>query len=209
MNIAVIGAGRVGGTLGRRAGTAGHAVTFGVRTPADRSHDALRDDGLQVTGVRDAVVASQVVILATPWAAVPDALSAAGDFGGRVLIDATNPIAPGFVLAHGHTDSGAEQIARWAPSARVVKAFNSTGVENMANPSYGDRRALMLVCGDDVDARSGVRGLAEEIGFEAIDIGPLARARLLEPMALAWITLAGPLGHGRDIAFGLLRRRDG
>jgi predicted dinucleotide-binding enzyme len=206
MNIAVIGAGRVGGTLGRRAREAGHQVAFGVRAPADGKHDALRAEGFGVSTVREAVDAADMVMLSTPWAAVPDALRAVGDFGGRVLVDATNPIAPGFVLAHGHTDSGAEQVARWAPSARVVKAFNSTGVENMAAPRYGEQRALMLVCGDDVEARQSVRGLAESIGFEAIDAGPLARARLIEPMAMLWITLAGPLDQGRDIAFGLLRR---
>jgi 8-hydroxy-5-deazaflavin:NADPH oxidoreductase len=206
MNIAVIGAGRVGGTLGRRAREAGHQVTFGVRAPADGKYDALRAEGCAVSTVREAVDAADMVMLSTPWAAVPDALRAVGDFGGRVLVDATNPIVPGFVLAHGHTDSGAEQVARWAPSARVVKAFNSTGVENMAAPRYGEQRALMLVCGDDVEARQSVRGLAESIGFEAIDAGPLARARLIEPMAMLWITLAGPLDQGRDIAFGLLRR---
>jgi 8-hydroxy-5-deazaflavin:NADPH oxidoreductase len=206
MNLAVIGAGRVGGTLGRRAREAGYRVVFGVRTPADSKHDVLRSQRFELVSVRDAIDAADIVMLSTPWAAVPDALAAAGDFGGRVLVDTTNPIAPGFVLAHGHTDSGAEQVARWAPSARVVKAFNSTGVENMADPQYGDRRALMLLCGDDAEARASVQALAEAIGFESIDMGPLARARLIEPMAMLWITLAGPLGHGRDIAFGLLRR---
>jgi 8-hydroxy-5-deazaflavin:NADPH oxidoreductase len=206
MNIAVVGAGRVGTTLGRRMREVGHDVRFGVRAPADAKHDTLRAEGFDVRALVEAVVASELVILSTPWAAVSEALAAIGDFGGRILVDATNPIAPGFVLAHGHTDSGAEQVARWAPSARVVKAFNSTGVENMAAPGYGLHRTLMLVCGDDREARQTVRTLAESIGFEAIDAGPLARARLLEPMAMLWITLAGPLGQGREMAFGLLRR---
>nr|MCU0636694.1 NAD(P)-binding domain-containing protein [Gemmatimonadaceae bacterium] len=120
MNIGILGAGRVGGTLGRRLADAGHVIAFGVRTPDDTKHAPLAPAG-RVLSIGAAVAASEVVLLATPWAAVPDALAAAGDFGGRVLIDATNPIAPGFVLAHGHTDSGAEQVARLAPSARVVK----------------------------------------------------------------------------------------
>jgi predicted dinucleotide-binding enzyme len=206
MNVAILGAGRVGGTLGRRLADAGHDVAFGVRTPDDPKHAAVSTGRTRITSIAEAVQASEVVILATPWAAVPDALAAAGDFGGRILVDATNPIAPGFVLAHGHTDSGAEQVARWAPTARVVKAFHSTGVENMADPVYGGIRSVMPVAGDDARARTAVLALAGDLGFDAIDAGPLVRARLLEPLAMLWITLSGPLGLGRDIAFALLHR---
>ncbi|MCA9549459.1 MAG: MFS transporter [Myxococcales bacterium] len=134
------------------------------------------------------------------------AVEAAGDFGGRPLLDATNPIGPGFALTHGHTDSGAEQVARWAKNAKVVKVFNTTGVENMAQPRYGDARAAMCLCGDDEAARVLAAGLAADLGFEPLDAGPLANARLLEPAALLWIDLALRRGQGRGFAFGVLRR---
>ena len=130
----------------------------------------------------------------------------AAELEGKVLVDVTNPIGPGLKLTHGHTDSGAEQVQRWAPTARVVKAFHSTGVENMANPRYDGSAALMLVCGVDEAAVAVTIALASELGFDALPFGPLDNARLLEPMAMVWIQLALVRGHGRDIALGLLRR---
>jgi predicted dinucleotide-binding enzyme len=85
-----------------------------------------------------------VVVLATPWAAAESALQAAGDLSGKVPVDATNPIRPGMVLTHGTTDLGAEQVARWAVGARVVKAFNSVGMEVMADPRFGSQPAALV-----------------------------------------------------------------
>lgn len=109
-------------------------------------------------------------------------------------------------LTHGHDDSGAEQVQRWAPTAKVVKVFNSTGRENMADPRYPTGRALMLACGDDAGAVDLAVRLATDLGFEALAFGALKQARLLEPLALVWIRLAMVHGQGRGFAFGLLRR---
>jgi predicted dinucleotide-binding enzyme len=196
MKIAIIGAGQVGGALGGGLARAGHEVVYGVR----------RGEGGDRLPVRDAVAAAEVVILATPWGGVKDALAAAGDLGGKPLLDATNPIGPGLTLTHGHGDSGGEQVARWARNARVVKVFNTTGFENMNDPRYGAARAVMFVAGDDAAACELAAGLARDLGFEAIAAGGLEQARLLEPLAMLWIRLALVLGHGRNMAFGLLRR---
>lgn len=204
--IAIIGAGNVGLTLGHGLAAAGHDVTWAVRDPGALKYDETRAAGARFDVIRAAVEASEVALLATPWAAAQAAVEAAGDFGGRPLLDATNPIGPGFGLTHGHTDSGAEQVARWAKNAKVVKVFNTTGVENMAQPRYGDARAAMCLCGDDEAARALAAGLAADLGFEPLDAGPLANARLLEPAALLWIDLALRRGQGRGFAFGVLRR---
>lgn len=180
-------------------------MVYGVRDPGLQKHGALRHDNASVAGIREAVAGTDIVILATPWNAAEAALRAAGDFGGKPLLDATNPIGPGFVLTHGHTDSGAEQVARWATNASVVKVFNTTGVENMANPRYGEARAVMLVCGDDEAACQRAVSLADDLGFDTLRVGGIEKARLLEPLALLWISLAMGLGD-RGIAFGLLRR---
>jgi predicted dinucleotide-binding enzyme len=124
---------------------------------------------------------------------------------GKVLIDCTNPIGPNFTSAVGPTTSGAETVARWAEGARVVKAFNTTGFNVMEQPGFGAEAASMFICGDDAAAKSDVTALAEQLGFEVVDCGPLANARLLENLALLWISLARQ-GLGRDIAFKLLRR---
>lgn len=200
MQIAVLGAGRVGTTLGRRFAGAGHAVRYAVRDPS-----AAKYAGLDAAPLPVAVAAAELVLLATPWNAAQSALESAGDLRGKILVDATNPIGPGMVLTHGTTDSGAEQVARWAPGARVVKAFNSVGMEVMANPAFGDRRAALALCGDDEAACAAVSALATDIGFEPIRLGPLTRARFIEPAALVWITAAPVLGT-REFAFGLLRR---
>ena len=206
MFIGIIGAGRVGGALGGALAQAGHDVVYGVRRPADPPDARLAHARARIATVREAVAAADVLVLTTPWAATESALADAGDFGGRPILDVTNPIGPGMALTHGHTDSGGEQVQRWAPSARVVKVFNTTGVENMAAPRFGDHRALMLACGDDDGAVGIAVGLATDLGFEALAFGPLRNARLLEPFGRAWIELALVRGAGRGVAFGLLRR---
>lgn len=203
MKIAILGAGRVGGTLGAGWAKAGHEVTFGVRTPTDAKHEGLAGPAAPIA---DAVQSADLVVLATPWGAAQSALEAAGDFAGKPLIDATNPIGPGLSLTHGHDDSGAEQVARWAPTAKVVKGFNSTGYENMANPKYPEGASVMFVCGDDEDATESARTLAADLGFDVVSLGALKHARELEPFALVWIRMAMQLGHGRGFAFGRLHR---
>jgi len=76
----------------------------------------------------------------------------------------------------------------------------------MANPAFGSEKPVMFYCGDDKDAKSKVKPLIDELGFEAVDAGPLAQARTLEPFALLWISLAYANGLGREIAFKLMRR---
>ncbi len=203
MKISILGAGRVGGTLGAGWHAAGHAVTYGVRDPNDPNHATLSG---QAASVADAVANADLVVLATPWAAAASVLEAAGDFGQRPLIDATNPIGPGMALTHGHDDSGAEQVARWATNARVVKGFNTTGFENMGDPTFPAGASVMFVCGDDAEATQMAYDLATDLGFDAVNLGPLRHARELEPMALIWIRMAMQLGHGRAWAFGRLRR---
>jgi hypothetical protein len=206
MRIAIIGAGGVGATLGRGWLRAGHAVTYGTRDPGGEKGRALARDGARVAAPRAAVEGAEVVALATPWAATREAASALGDLGGRPLLDATNPIGPGFTLAVGHDGSGGELVQQWAPTARVVKVFNTTGTENMADPWFGAQAATMLYCGDDADACRVAARLASDLGFDAVSAGPLRNARLLEPLALLWIDLALVRGMGRGIAFKLLRR---
>ena len=122
-------------------------------------------------------------------------------------MDATNPLAPGLAgLSVGTTTSGAEEIAKAAHGARVVKAFNTTGAENMADSRCPGGTVFMPICSDDAEARNRVMTLATLIGFDAVDRGGLAAARYLEPFAMTWIHLAIKPGHGRSFAFARLRR---
>src|SRR3972149_2562834 len=122
----------------------------------------------------EAVQFGEVILFAPPWPSVDHALKAAGSLAGKILIDCTNPLKQDLSgLELGHTTSAAEEIAKKTPGARVVKAFNMTGAENMANPRFGAEQATMFICGDDAAAKTAVARLTEELGFEAVDAGPL------------------------------------
>ncbi len=210
VDIGIIGTGNVGGALGRRWAFLGHDVTFGSRDPgSDRVQELTRriGAGVSATSIAEAASGAEIVVIATPWPATKDAIAACGDLSGKIVIDCVNPHKADFSgLEIGCDTSAGEQIAGWAPGARVVKAFNATGAGNMREPAYGRTTADMPICGDDEDAKAVVRGLAEEIGFSVIDAGELTSARLLEPLAMLWIHLAYNLDQGMDIAFKLLRR---
>jgi 8-hydroxy-5-deazaflavin:NADPH oxidoreductase len=207
MNITIIGAGSVGGNLARGWAKSGHALTLGVRKPtSEKLAPLLAETGAVAASVTDAVREAEVVVLATPWSGTLEVVGSV-DLAGKVVIDATNPLLPNLGgLAVAGDSSGAEQIQNAAPRARLVKCFNTTGANNYLAPRYPGGTAAMFYCGDDAEAKRAVRKLGEDLGFEMVDAGPLSRARLLEPLALLWITLAYPQGLGREIAFGLLRR---
>jgi predicted dinucleotide-binding enzyme len=208
MRIGIIGAGSVGGALGRGWVRAGHEVTFGVRdTSEPKVQKLVEETGARVASVADAASGAEVVVLATPWGATQDAVKSAGGLAGKVVLDCTNPLAPNLSgLTHGFDTSAAEQVASWAPQARVVKIFNTTGANNMANPDYHGVAATMFYCGNDADAKATAGKLAADLGFDPVDAGNLEQARLLEPLALLWIRLAYAQGLGREIAFKLMKR---
>ncbi len=210
MTIAVIGTGMVGGTLGTRWAQAGHTVLFGVRNPeSDKVREVVAGAGsnARAVTVADAARLAETVVLATPWSATRDAVTTCGDLDGKILVDCTNPLKPKLEgLELGTTTSGAEVVADWASGARVVKAFNTTGFGNMANPIYDGRATMMPICGDDTDAKGKVLELARDLGFDVIDAGPLTAARYLEPVAMFWIHLAYAAGMGRDFALRIERR---
>jgi predicted dinucleotide-binding enzyme len=206
--IAILGAGNVGTALARALIAKGESVVFGVPDP-DKYRATVRQLGpdASVVSTNAAIMESDLVILATPYSAAAGIARSVPDWQGRILVDATNPLAPGLAgLSVGTTTSGAEEIARAAHGARVVKAFNTTGAENMADSHYAGGAVFMPVCGDDAEARSRIIALATLVGFDATDCGDLSAARYLEPFAMTWIHMAIKLGHGRDFAFARLRR---
>ncbi|MGD9692817.1 MAG: NADPH-dependent F420 reductase [Phycisphaerales bacterium] len=206
MRIAIIGAGGVGRTLGRGWARCGHDIVYGVRD-VQRAYRRGLESTEKALSVPEAARQAEIIVLATPWETTRDAVEACGNFGGRVLLDCTNPLLVGArELARGYDTSGGELVASWAQDARVVKAFNTVGVEVMADPAYEADRAAIPVCGDDEEARRVVIRLAEELGFVAVDAGPLHAARWTEPLAMLWTHLALERGLGRDVAFKLLTR---
>ena len=209
MNIVIVGSGNVGSALGRGWSKAGHNVTFASRDPDGAKAADLKKDGFGIAAFAEAARHAEVVVLATPWnaaTATVKALGAGGALDGKVLVDATNPLGANLELTLGFDDSAAETIARLATRARVVKAFNTTGANNMANSSYPGGKVVMPLAGDDKAAKETVMRLASDLGFEPVDAGPLTMSRHLEPMAMLWIKLAYAQGLGREIGFALLKR---
>lgn len=207
MRIAVIGAGNVGRALGGGWLKHGHEVWFGVPNPADAKYRDL--PAARLATPAQAAAKAEAIVLATPWPATEAAIRGLNDLSGKIVIDCTNPLGmgpDGLGLVLGHTVSGGELVAQWAAGAAVFKAFNTTGADNMADLSGYRAAPVMFVAGDDAAKKPQVMELARDIGFEAVDAGPLRMARLLEPFAMLWIDQALKRGAGRDFAFAVLRK---
>ena len=194
MRIGVFGRGHVGAALGHALAKAGHEVRHGVRNPAD-------GEGPGLVTLPEAGRWGEVLILGIPYGAVQEVLHAAGDLDGRIIVDPTNAPKP-------PTDerSSSQIIAGFVPTARLVRAFNTVPAEVMINPRFGEARASTYVCADDRIARVTVLGLARDIGFDAVDAGPLKSACSIDRLLAVWQVLAFDAGLGRNVTFQLLRR---
>jgi hypothetical protein len=208
MSISIIGAGNVGMALASALIQRGESIVFGVPDPLKYSEEVAEMGAMaRVTSTAEAITASDIVILAVPYAAAATVAQTVSDWQGKILVDATNPLAPGLAgLSTGTTTSGAEELAKVARGAKVIKAFNTTGAENMADSRYTDGTPFMPVCGDDAAARTRIVALATRMGFDSVDCGDLSVARYLEPFAMTWIHMALKLGMGRRFAFARLQR---
>jgi hypothetical protein len=213
MNLAIIGAGSVGGTLGTAwAQKAGHEIFFGVRNPQSEKVQALvRALGGKARAgtAAEAAASADIIVLATPWNGAEAAIRSLGDVSGKIILDATNPLAmgpDGLGLEIGHDTSAGEKVQSWAKGASVFKTLNTTGYGNMADPVFRGVKSVMFVAGDDAASKPKVIALLAALGFEVIDAGPLRNARLLEAHAMLWIELALKRGLGRDFAFAIFRR---
>jgi NADPH-dependent F420 reductase len=184
--IALIGTGNVGAALGRRFAEQGHTVVYGSRNPADADvAELVRVTGHGAVALTPAAAAarSRVVVVAVPWTAAEDVVRGLGDLSGKIVVDPTNPrvaAADGFADYPPLPDSNAERIARLAPNAAVVKAFSTLGAETMLDPTLANGPVTIPLVGDDRAAKEVIGTLAREIGLEAVDVGPLRHARIIE-----------------------------
>lgn len=209
MKIGIIGTGKLGTNLGLLWADKGHEILFGSRDPVRaKSLESTLEKDVKGGTYSEAANFADVIVLAVPWSAVQESLEEVGDLTGKILIDCTNAVAPKLGgLLMGHTTSAAEKIAEWAKGAQVVKAFNTLGAENLVDSQILEQTPSTFICGDDLKAKSVVKELGIDLGFDVVDAGPLKKARLIEPLAMLWIELAYNQGLGTCIAFKLLRRR--
>jgi predicted dinucleotide-binding enzyme len=205
MRIGIIGAGSLGSALGERLAEAGHEILFGG------GETALAVATRQLAGAgsnAEAAAFGDVVVLAVAFAAVDSALDETGALDGKVLWSCVNPLKRDLSgLAVGFDTSGAEEVARRAPRARVVAAIPPFA-HAIASGSLTYDRGLepsAFVCGDDRNANLVVAGLVRDIGAHPVDAGPLSAARLVEPAMTLLVRLAYA-GVPRDVGLRLLER---
>lgn len=210
MNLAFIGIGQVGSALAGNLLKAGHNVTIAARDAQSESvRKAQRaNPGLKALPTAEAIRAAEVVFLATPYQANSAALADL-ELAGKVLVDCTNPVGAG--LTHGlqSRTSGAEEVQRLAPGAKVVKAFTIYGFENFQNsayPGYGTLKPAMLMAGDEAEPKVKVAQLCVDLGWRPVDVGPLSTALHLEHMTLLWIKMGRVQGKGANFVWAMLER---
>lgn len=189
MKIAIIGKGNVGSALTRGFTKAGHEVVT---------------VGNDVAAVRSAIQGAEVVVLAVPFPAL-DAVVKAAPLDGKIVIDPTNALTADMQLALGFSTSGAEELQKKAPKARVVKAFNGVFAKHMDSGRVNNQQLALLIAGDDAAAKATVKSLGDAIGFDTIDAGPLAASRELEPLGYLNIRLGFMQKLGVDIGFSVVR----
>jgi NADPH-dependent F420 reductase len=204
MRIAIIGAGNVGGGLGRAAVQAGHDVVLTAAHP-DKAQALAAEIGATAAATNgDAARGADLVVLAVPGTEASTVVrEIAGTLTGAV-VDATNPLNATYSDLSIEGASGAEAVQRAAGGVPVVKAFNTVFASRYAAPTEDGAPLQVLVAGDDAAAKQTVAELATSLGFDAVDAGGLRQARALEEIAFLNITLNATNGWSWQSAFQLV-----
>ncbi len=206
LKIAVIGSGNVGGTLAQKWIEAGHLVLIGAKFPLSEKSISLAtkigED--RFTSIENAVKQADVIVLAVPAMQVVEVAKSLGDTTGKIIIDTANIVMG--IGPEGYTNTTDAIIAN-TQTNDVVKCFNTTGFNNMANPDYNGQAIELFVAGDSEKGKKVAKELALAAGFaDCIAIGGNDKFTLMEQFAFFWINLAMFQGQGREIGFKLLRR---
>jgi predicted dinucleotide-binding enzyme len=209
MKITVIGAGNMGSAFVKQLTRAGHQVSVTARDTAKAEQVAAAHPGARAVPTAAAAEGADAVVLATAYGDAASALKAVGGLSGKVVIDITNPLSADYMgLTIGHTTSAAEEIAKAAPGAEVVKAFNTVFAPVLAEGAdFGNgRKVSVFVAGDSERAKQTAGAIAESMGFAVVDAGGLKNARYLEPLAGLNIFLGYGAGLGTGIAPTWIRK---
>lgn len=194
--MAMLGSGKVGRTLGAGLVKHGHHVMLGSRDPSsERVKEWVANTGPMASAgtYPEAVEWADWVFFCVPGTAVEtvSALVGRGALAGKLVVDVTNAITTvdddHMTLSWGVDDSAALHIQRTNPGARVVKAFNTTGVNSMIDPDVPCAPPIMPICGNDAEAKAEVAELLRDVGWEPCDLGPIHVAAMIEAMTLAWV----------------------
>jgi predicted dinucleotide-binding enzyme len=209
----VLGAGPVGQALARGLAAHGYEVRIGNRT-AGKLAAFTKETGIPAGAPADVAAWAEAVVLAVPGRSAEEALASAGaaNLDGKLVVDATNPIAPeppvDGVLRFftGPNDSLMERLQAAFPKARFVKAFSSVGYALMVDPALPGGKPTMFFCGNDAAAKAEVATLLERFGWEGADMGTATAARAIEPLCQLWCIPGFRENDWAAHAFKLLRK---
>lgn len=207
MRIGILGSGLMGAKLGTIWARAGHAVVFSYARSEQKLKKLARDaKGKARAGTpAEAAREADALLLAVHWSRVDDVLKQAGDLSGKVVVTCSLPMNPddtGLVIAH--TSSGAEELAKKTPKARVVSAFGTVPSEVLFGVFEARRKARrpsLVYCGDDFKSKAVAAELIRDAGFDPVDAGPLRIARYMEPFTLLIAQLAYEGDEGPELAY--------
>jgi predicted dinucleotide-binding enzyme len=196
MRIGILGSGLMGGKLGTLFARAGHEVVFSYARSGEKLENLAREaEGKARAGTpREAARDADALLLAVHWSRLDEVLSLAGDLAGKAIMSCSLPMnADNTDLIIAHTSSGAEALAKKAPGARIVSAFNTVPSEVLFGvfaARHKASRPSLVYCGDEAGSKALAAGLIRDIGFDPVDAGPLRIARYAEPFALLVAQLA-------------------
>ncbi|HZA68180.1 MAG TPA: NAD(P)-binding domain-containing protein [Nitrososphaeraceae archaeon] len=222
MKIGVIGSGDVGRRLADGLVDLGYQVKIGTRDTSKKEMiewvDKHRREGKESenasvgTFAEAASFGEDLIVLCTSWNGTSNAIKMAdlANMTGKVVIDTINPLdfSQGLPprMAVGITDSAGEINQRLLPGAKIVKAFNIVGNLHMVHPDFPGGPPTMFICGNNEQAKKMVtESILTPFGWETVDIGGIEGARLLESLAMLWITHYFRTGTGNH-AFKLLEK---
>jgi 8-hydroxy-5-deazaflavin:NADPH oxidoreductase len=200
MRIGILGSGLMGGKLGTIFAKAGHDVVFSYARSEDKLSALAREAGgkSRAGTPKEAAQDADAIFLAVHWSRIDDVLRQAGDLSGKTIVTCTLPMnEENSALVIAHNSSGAEELAKRFPKARIVAAFQTVPSEVLFDVYESKRksnRPSLIYCGDDERAKATAVELIRDAGFDPVDAGPLRIARYTEPLAL----LVGQLAYEGD-----------
>ncbi len=209
MRVGILGSGLMGGKLGTIFARAGHEIVFSYSRSKEKLNKLARDArGKARAGTpAEAAQDADALFLAVHWSRVDDVLKQAGDVSGKVIVSCSLPMNAddtGLVIAH--TSSGAEELAKKVPKARVVSAFGTVPSEVLFDVFAARRkttRPSLVYCGDESRSKKVAAQLIGDVGFDPVDAGPLRIARYTEPFTLLIAQLAYEGKKGPQLAYRL------
>jgi 8-hydroxy-5-deazaflavin:NADPH oxidoreductase len=207
MRIGILGSGLMGGKLGTLFARVGHEVVFTYARHHEKLEQLARDaQGNARAGTpSEAAQETDTLLLAVHWSRIEDVLHQAGDLSGKVILSCSLPMnAEDTALVVAHTSSGAEELAKMIPKARVVSAFNTVPSEvlfGVYEARLEASRPSLVYCGDNESGKEVAADLIREVGFDPVDAGPLRIARYTEPFALLVAQLAYEGEDGPELAY--------